>query len=266
MLPSCLWFSVEETKQLSVLNQRHIHVGTISRESWMWWRAVFIWEQDRDWRGLSTVSHIHLFPFEVRHTTKTYVRAGTATRKKCWLKASSCNHLWSRAFKVIIMLCVSTKQAGLWGLRFIVHVNWFVLNGSNGKARFSRRCHTHTSCYVVIVLSCKVPFLFMSERAYATQSTPHAEWTAASVSAHGEQKWRSCTDTVTSEQTSTSTHRWVSLESDDDLSCASHQHWERLQCTAVCAPHPFDTLTQWLLKSACVRNSELIAQRLSSED
>lgn len=81
-------------------------------------------------------------------------------------KLSSCNYLW--CIEHLIML--------------IVHVcsEWL-----QQKCTFQQKVsHTHTSCYVVIVLTCKVPFLFMSELAYATQRTPHTQWILVTASVH----------------------------------------------------------------------------------
>lgn len=136
-----------------------------------------------------------------------------------------------------------------------------------GKCTFQHKVsHTPTSSYGVIVLTCKVPSLFMSELAYATQRTPpNTEWipVSARLQFKGELKLSNWCIDMTSGQTSRSQ---LSLEGDDDRRCASHQHRERLQCTAVCTPHPFDMSAQWALKSARVRNSELIAQCPTSED
>lgn len=221
------WFiSVDVRKQCSWVSWISKEALIQTRSCWHWATdVVFIWERDRDWGGFSTASHIHWFPL-----SETCHRPGPASSK---------NHhpaIIYGAFKVII-LRVCTKHTRLRGLRvFIVPVNRFVLNGLNGKAHFSKRCHTHTSCYVVIVLTCKVPFSLMSEWAYATQGmTRRRRAPAREAEAKHD---------ATSKQNLDINTFWLSLESDDDLSCASHQHWERLQCTAVCALHLFDTLTQ----------------------
>lgn len=74
------------------------------------------------------------------------------------MKPLSCNYLW--CIKHLIMFIVPVCSE--WHLQ---------------KCTFQQKVsHTHTSCYVVKVLTCKVPFSFMSELAYATQRTPHTEW------------------------------------------------------------------------------------------
>lgn len=163
-----------------------------------------------------------------------------------------CNYWWVWAFKVI---------TELWGLYiFIVHVDWFALNGSGVKACFSKRSLPSTPCYMFIVLTCKVPFLFMSEWAYATQSTPHTE--VISVWA-GKCSWTGALTWHQREHQHVSGYLWKVMMILAVLLINSERDCNVQRSASDIA---FDMLTQWVLKSACVRNSELIVQCLTSED
>lgn len=54
-------------------------------------------------------------------------------------KPSSCNYLWSWAFKVITEVLPQNKPELRALFIFIVHVNLFVLSGSNGKSTFQQK-------------------------------------------------------------------------------------------------------------------------------
>lgn len=156
-------------------------------------------------------------------------------------KSLSCNYLWSRAFKVITEGFLQNKPS-CEGFIFLLSTStglfWWLLR----KSTFQQKASHPYILDVFVVLTCKVPFLFMSEWAYATQRAPHAGMTSLWACAVNRSKvvvlmhWHDIKANLNTP--------WLSLESDDDLSSASHQQWERLQCTAVCGLHPFDMLTQ----------------------
>ena len=156
-------------------------------------------------------------------------------------KSLSCNYLWSRAFKVITEGFLQNKPS-CEGFIFLLSTSTGLFQWLPPKSTFQQKVSHPYIFYVFVVLTCKVPFLFMSERAYATQRAPHTAVISPWVCTLSGSKvvvlmhWHDIKANLNAP--------WLSLESDDDLSSASHQQWERLQCTAVWGLHPFDMLTQ----------------------
>lgn len=109
------------------------------------------------------------------------VRMGTAIARN--VGNISClwpNYFWNKAFQIITEVLLENKTDWEDVKLFLNHYR--VCSGFNWKAHVSKRCHTRASCYVSIVLTCKVTFLFISEWAYAAQRTPHREWIQVIVS------------------------------------------------------------------------------------